>query len=280
MRKYTELQARVMTALISALIAVPCLFIFPDVFFYVFISLVFGVCAWEWGNLAGFSSFGSIFYGAALASLIALYMFVKLPPFWIISVGLVWWGLSLYPIIVYPKLRSFWFRTLPLILVGTIMLVPSFFAIVALKNHQSANALILSLLVFVWGADIGAFFIGKLVGGTKLCPQVSPGKTWSGLLGGVVVVFVLSLLVFFLFDEIQVLFRNIYFFVLFALFVAGVSVLGDLTVSMFKRARQIKDTGSLLPGHGGFLDRLDSLLSASCVFAIFVSLMQFYFAAV
>ena len=110
--------------------------------------------------------------------------------------------------------------------------------------------------------------------GTKLCPRVSPGKTWSGLLGGAIVVFVLSLLVFSLFDEIHAWFRDTYFFVLFALLVASVSVLGDLTVSMFKRSRQIKDTGSLLPGHGGFLDRLDSLLSASCVFAIFVSLMQ------
>ena len=274
MRKYTELQARVLTALVSALIAVPCLFIFPDVFFYVFIFMVFGVCAWEWGNLAGLSSFGSIFYGVALAGLIALSILIKVPFFWIISAGLVWWSFSLYPIIVYPKLSPFWSRTLPLVLVGTIVLVPSFFAILALKSHQNANALILSLLVFVWGADTGAFFIGKLMGGTKLCPRVSPGKTWSGLLGGAIVVFVLSLLVFSLFDEIHAWFRDTYFFVLFALLVAGVSVLGDLTVSMFKRSRQIKDTGSLLPGHGGFLDRLDSLLSASCVFAIFVSLMQ------
>ena len=269
-----------MTALISALIAVPCLFIFPDVFFYVFISMVFGICAWEWGNLAGLSSFGSIFYGVALAGLIALSILIKVPFFWIISAGLVWWSFSLYPIIVYPKISPFWSRTLPLVLVGTIVLVPSFFAILALKSHQNANALILSLLVFVWGADTGAFFIGKLMGGTKLCPRVSPGKTWSGLLGGAIVVFVLSLLVFSLFDEIHAWFRDTYFFVLFALLVAGVSVLGDLTVSMFKRSRQIKDTGSLLPGHGGFLDRLDSLLSASCVFAIFVSLMQPYFAAV
>ena len=267
-----------MSAFVSAFIAVPFLFFFPDVFFYIFISMVFGVCVWEWGNLAGLSFAGSISYGLALAGLILLFVLIKFPSFWVISAGLVWWGLALYFIIVYPKFRPLWSRTLPLLFVGIIVLVPSFFAIVVLKSHQNANALILSLLAFVWGADIGAFFIGKLMGGAKLCPHVSPGKTWSGLFGGALVVFVSSFLIFFLSDDIQSWVSESYFFVLLALLVAGTSVLGDLTVSMFKRARRIKDTGSLLPGHGGFLDRLDSLLSASCVLAIVVALMQFYFA--
>ena len=269
-----------MTAFVSALIAVPCLFVFPHVFFYVFISMVFGVCAWEWGNLAGLSPFKSFSYGVALAGLIVLCILSKTPPFWIISAGLIWWGFSLYSIVVYPRFSTFWSRTLPLLFVGILVLIPSFFAIIALKSHQNANALILSLLVFVWGADIGAFFIGKLMGGAKLCPHVSPGKTWSGLFGGALVVSVSSLSIFFFSDEIQFWLGDGHYFVLLALFVAGISVLGDLTVSMFKRARRIKDTGRLLPGHGGFLDRLDSLLSASCVFAIVVSLMQFDLAAV
>ena len=103
-------------------------------------------------------------------------------------------------------------------------------------------------------------------------------KTWSGLLGGPCS-FCFKFLIFSS-RRYSSWFRESYFFVLVALLVAGTSVLSDLTVSMFKRSRQIKDTGSLLPGHGGFLDRLDSLLSASCVFAILVSLMQPYFAAV
>ena len=111
------------------------------------------------------------------------------------------------------------------------------------------------------------------MGGAALCPHVSPGKTWSGFFGGALLVCVSSLSIFFLFDEIRSWFRDPYFFVLIALLTAGISVLGDLTVSMLKRAHRIKDTGKLLPGHGGFLDRLDSLLSASCIFAFVVLLM-------
>ena len=92
-----------MSAFVSAFIAVPFLFFFPDVFFYIFISMVFGVCVWEWGNLAGLSFAGSISYGLALAGLILLFVLIKFPSFWIISAGLVWWGLALYFIIVYPK---------------------------------------------------------------------------------------------------------------------------------------------------------------------------------
>ncbi len=280
MRNYTELQARIITALISALVALPCLFILPNDFFYAFISIVFGVCAWEWGNLAGLSSFRSVLYAVSLAGLVVVSIFLKIPPLWILSAGLVWWVFALYSIIVYPSLRPFWSRPLPVLSVGIIVLVPSFFAFFALKSIQNSNALIFSLLVFVWVADIGAFFIGKAIGGAKLCPHVSPGKTWSGFLGGALIVAVSSVLIFRLFDEIQSLGWGEHFFVLIALFLAGISVLGDLNVSMFKRARRIKDTGNLLPGHGGFLDRLDSLLSASTVFAMVVTLTQLYVSAV
>ena len=280
MRDYTELQARIITAFISALLALPCLFILPNEFFYAFISLVFGICAWEWANLAGLSSFRSVLYGVSLAGLIVVFMLLRIPSFWIISAGLVWWTFALYSIIVYPKLGSFWSRSLPVLFVGIIVLVPSFFSFVALKNHQNSNALIFILLVFVWGSDIGAFFIGKAMGGAKLCAHVSPAKTWSGFLGGALIVAVSSVLIFRMFDEILSLGGSVYFFLLLALFLAGISVLGDLTVSMFKRARRIKDTGRLLPGHGGFLDRLDSLLSTSSAFAMVVTLDHFYVSAV
>ena len=123
---------------------------------------------------------------------------------------------------------------------------------------------------------VGAFFIGKAIGGAKLCARVSPGKTWSGVIGGALIVSLSSVLLFQMFDEIRLLGWHFYFFFCLALFVSIISVLGDLTLSMFKRARGIKDSGSLLPGHGGFLDRVDSLLSASPVFSVVVALSKLY----
>ena len=276
MRNYSELQARIVTGFVSALVAVCCLFFLSDEFFYAFICAVFGICAWEWGNLAGLSSFRALLYTVSLAGLVALSVLLKISPVWIISVGLVWWGIALFLVMVYPKFCRFWSAPLTLLIIGIIVLLPSFFAFIGLKSHQNADTLILILLVFIWGADIGAFFIGKAIGGAKLCARVSPGKTWSGVIGGALIVSLLSVLLFQMFDEIRLLGWHFSFFFCLAFFVSIISVIGDLTLSMFKRARGIKDSGSLLPGHGGFLDRVDSLLSASPVFSVVVALSKLY----
>ena len=276
MRNHSELQARIVTGVVSALVAVCCLFFLPDEFFYAFICAVFGVCAWEWANLAGLSSFRALLYLVSLAGLVVLSILLKISSFWIISIGLVWWGVALFLVMVYPKFCRFWSAPLPMLAIGIILLLPSFFAFIGLKSHPNADTLILILLVFIWGADIGAFFIGKGIGGAKLCARVSPGKTWSGVIGGVLIVSLLSLFLFQMFQEIRLLGWHFYFFFCLALFLSIISVLGDLTLSMFKRSRGIKDSGSLLPGHGGFLDRVDSLLSASPVFAMIVTLSKVY----
>ena len=276
MTNHRELQNRIVTGFISALVALSCLFLLPNHFFYAFICAVFAICAWEWGNLAGLSSFRALLYPVFLAGLVVLSILLKISAFWIISIGLVWWGVALFLVMFYPKFRGFWSAPLPVLIIGIIVLLPSFFAFIGLKSHQNADTLILILLVFIWGADIGAFFIGKAIGGAKLCARVSPGKTWSGVIGGALIVSLSSVLLFQMFDEIRLLGWHFYFFFCLALFVSVISVLGDLTLSMFKRARGIKDSGSLLPGHGGFLDRVDSLLSASPVFSVVVALSKLY----
>ena len=120
-------------------------------------------------------------------------------------------------------------------------------------------------LLIVWVADIGAYFVGKGFGRVKLAPQISPGKTWEGVLGGLAAVLILAAI------GSPVLDIDIAVLVPFCLAVAMISIVGDLTVSMFKRNAGVKDSGSLFPGHGGILDRIDSVSSAAPLFALAMS---------
>ena len=149
-------------------------------------------------------------------------------------------------------------------LIGLLILLPAWQGLVLLKQWPQANALIIAVMVLVWGADIGAYFSGKNFGKRKLAPKVSPGKSWEGLYGGLAA----SLLI-----TLSVGLQQGWSAVGLLLALAGaavvvlISVVGDLTESMFKRQSGIKDSSNLLPGHGGVLDRIDSLTAAIPLFA-------------
>ncbi|MBP5101982.1 phosphatidate cytidylyltransferase, partial [Pseudomonas protegens] len=117
----------------------------------------------------------------------------------------------------------------------------------------------------VWGADIGAYFSGKAFGKRKLAPQVSPGKSWEGVYGGLALSLVITAVVGLVRDWTL---GQMILALLGAAIVVFISVVGDLTESMFKRQSGIKDSSNLLPGHGGVLDRIDSLTAAIPVFAV------------
>ena len=140
------------------------------------------------------------------------------------------------------------------------MLLPLFVALVTLYAASPLN-LLFALLV-VWAADVGAYFAGKRFGRVKLAPAISPGKTWEGVLGGLTVVAGVA--------AAFALLRGVPLIVLmpFSMVAAALSVVGDLTVSMFKRTAGIKDSGTLFPGHGGILDRVDSVSAAAPLFAL------------
>ena len=124
---------------------------------------------------------------------------------------------------------------------------------------------LLFTLLIVWLADGGAYFAGKAFGRVKLAPGISPGKTWEGVVGGMLLVVVLALAGAVYMDA------SIAVLLPFCLAVGALSVVGDLTVSMFKRTVGLKDSGSLFPGHGGVLDRIDSLSAAAPLFALGVT---------
>ncbi len=134
---------------------------------------------------------------------------------------------------------------------------------VLMMENQSSN-LILFIVFIVWGVDIGAYFFGRLIGGAKLSPRWSPNKTWAGLLGGMASAALVALILAIAMD-----FNNAFYATLIASLFAVVAQIGDIGESMIKRKCGVKDSGAILPGHGGVLDRIDGLLLAMPLFALF-----------
>lgn len=180
--------------------------------------------------------------------------------YWL-GVGVLVWLLSTVAILSFPKSERFWGHPW-IVAVAGLLLLPLFAqSLLGVYYQSQGKNLFVYLLLLVWAADIGAYLVGKQWGRHKLIPLVSPGKSVEGALGG----FTLSMLVavagYFCFRPGFVI--NWF---LIAIAVTLISMIGDLFISMLKRRQKIKDTGHLLPGHGGVLDRLDSLIAALPLF--------------
>tara|TARA_B100000795_G_scaffold155522_1_gene116670 strand:- start:60 stop:503 length:444 start_codon:yes stop_codon:yes gene_type:complete len=145
-------------------------------------------------------------------------------------------------------------------------------AISLMALHLQDKVLVLFLLILIWAADIGAYFTGKLFGRTKLCPSVSPGKTLEGVFGGIALTQVVAITYVYITTQTPLL-NDFLIFSFLALIVSLVSVLGDLFESVLKRIAEVKDSGNILPGHGGMLDRIDSLTSSAPIFFLLFTLL-------
>lgn len=270
---------RVLTAIILVPLVLCCLFYLPDALFqWVFLG-VFAIGAFEWGNMlekvfrkVSFLKwiFVALFSIGAL-SIQHFSQFFDLD--FLLYLGCAWWISCVALVRQYPTKLKFWKQSLLLLVIfGLLTLLPAYFALLELKRFSFASSglsgeqLILGLLLITISADTGAYFSGKKWGKRKLMPKVSPNKTWEGFYGGMIMAcFILSAYWIFLgFD----LFIGVFVTVM----TVFASVLGDLSESMFKRHAKVKDSGSLLPGHGGILDRIDSLTAALPVFALLLIL--------
>lgn len=187
-----------------------------------------------------------------------------------------WWGLALLLVISYPKSAKFWSKN-PLLqlLFAFSTLIPFIAGVLRLRlehyTHDPYHGLFLLLYVFVlvWAADSGAYFSGRAFGKRKLAPKVSPGKSWEGVIGGLITALVLAFIFIHFSNNTLVGNRNITGFIILSVATVAISVLGDLTESMFKRESRVKDSSQLIPGHGGVLDRIDSLTAAVPFFSYF-----------
>lgn len=252
------LKTRITTAVIALVILGVVLFIVPALLAKVLIAFVILLGAWEWsGFLETQNQSGRYVFVSIIAALMAAVMFV-LPQqsYLALQVACIWWPVAFVWILFFPT-------PIPAVvrwICGVLVLLPVFVAMETLYD-RSPQFLLLSLLI-VWAADIGGYFCGKMFGRVKLAPSISPGKTWEGVVGGLAVVSILAV-AWARFDDQQISVVLPFFLAL-----AAISVVGDLTVSMFKRTAGVKDSGTLFPGHGGVLDRIDSLAATAPLFAL------------
>lgn len=268
------LKTRIITALILAPVAIGGIFFLPPTGFALFTAAIITLGAWEWANMSGLEQQpGRIGYAAAVA--IILYSLVDVSAVVVLWLALLWWIVCFLLVRSYPAGSERWGSVPVRALMGLLVLVPAWVGL----NHLRAGGfqfgdtdsnLLVILYVFcvVWVADIGAYFAGRAFGKAKLAPRVSPGKSWAGVWGGLVAVgvFALAASVF-----VSASATEAVLLIVTSLVTGLVSVLGDLLESMLKRFRGIKDSSRLLPGHGGIMDRIDSLTAAAPVFALIIT---------
>ncbi|MGB3725924.1 MAG: phosphatidate cytidylyltransferase [Glaciecola sp.] len=278
------LKQRIITALVLAPLALIAILFLPIEAFKLAVAGVILVGAYEWANMSGINdrvykvSF-MVFMGVICALIIAL---VNAENIWvqgelntlyftILQIAALWWLVSLFMIIAYPRYSDFWKSSIFIrSAFGVLTLIPTWVAIVSLRTSLYdvdpfyGASLLFYVLGIVWAADIGAFFVGVKFGKHKLRPNVSPGKTLEGLFGGVMASLAI---IAFAALHYQVEPSRIWLHLIIGGLTVGVSALGDLNESMFKRCAGIKDSGKILPGHGGVMDRIDSLTAAFPVFA-------------
>ncbi|WP_027965898.1 phosphatidate cytidylyltransferase [Halomonas halocynthiae] len=260
------LKQRIVTALWLFVVAGVGLFVLSGNAFTAFTAAVVLLGSWEWANLAGLSSAGKRALVAAAMALVLFFMYssgavLAAWPLWVAAVG---WLVNLYWVISYPRRVGQWSSMAVRLLMGLWVLVSAWVGLNVLRE-QGAIWLLYVLLV-VWSADIGAYFVGRAFGQRKLAPSVSPGKSWEGVFGGAALTALLA--IGFAVGMNLGLIGGLLLLVA-TVVVSFASVLGDLLESMLKRYRGIKDSSNLLPGHGGVLDRIDSLTAAAPLFALF-----------
>ncbi|ARC54871.1 hypothetical protein AOQ88_01250 [Candidatus Riesia sp. GBBU] len=273
---------RVITSCILVPFVIYIIFFFPRNLFIFSVFSISLVTFWEWSQFIYQKIIFKRFICTILFSIILL-IFHLIIDFKILisnklfivvfSFSLIWWITSIFLIIFFPFYFKFLYESKELIfIIGTIIIFSFYFGILALKNIDSlknnflGTYLILYMFSLVWSFDSGSYFFGRILGKNKLIKSISPRKTFEGVIGGIITTyFVYYILEYFL--PVNIFQKN---FMLFIFTIIFWSIVGDLTESIFKRKFGIAESGKIIPGHGGLLDRLDSLIAVTPIFSLIV----------
>lgn len=278
------LKQRIITAVILAIALLAASTLLSAFYFAIFVALIVLLAVWEWSRLIGLQQIKSrLAYLISLALvLVGLFRLLNINPTgdsidWlrvsvILGLGLLFWILTLFMLWGYPENKKHWNDESKIASMGLFVLIPTWVGLVQLKYIEPNGYLVLSLIVLVAAVDIGAYFSGVNFGRRKLAPALSPNKTWEGVWGGFAVCLLLGLGLSWLMHSYLMNLTTWQFLLclLLVFCITFFSVIGDLLESMLKRNRNIKNSGSLLPGHGGVLDRVDGLMAATPVFALMI----------
>ena len=244
----------------------------PSGYFAAAAALFVAVGSWEWAGLSAGATPGRRLIYAAVTLFVMLSLFLLAPSpgalLLLCAAGAAWWAAALLWVVGAQCGRhalapgSAWLHCLR----GWMVLVPTFCALVLMHaSGPSGRWWILLLLAFVWSADVGAFFVGRRFGRRRLASRVSPGKSWEGVAGGAAASLGVGIGVALVVGDTDL---PLWTLAVLSVGVAAISVLGDLTESLVKRQAGVKDSGVFIPGHGGVLDRIDSLCAAAPCFAL------------
>jgi phosphatidate cytidylyltransferase len=257
------LRERVITALLLAPLLIWVVLWAPTEVTSAVIAIAVLIGAWEWSQFCGLKRFvHRIRYVMLIAAALVLtwrfHNDQRIVGALLLS-ALLWWAVAVCWLSFAPT-RG---QAFAAALAGLPVLIPTWLALSQLHRvPEIGSQLLLFVLILVFAADIGAYFAGRAFGKLKLAPLVSPGKTWEGVIGGLSAAALVAVLgaLWFKFDLVS--------FIGLCIAVAIASIVGDLAESMFKRHAGLKDSGKLLPGHGGILDRIDSISAATPIFAL------------
>jgi phosphatidate cytidylyltransferase len=264
-----SLRTRIVTAVVLVVVLLAVVLELPPVATVAVITAAVVAGAWEWSAFLRLKSVSRrVAYVAFVVLLLALAWQASAAPDTrdlILAGAVVWWLAAFLWVAFVPRRVSPWSAGLA----GVLALVPSWVAMVRLRlSHPHGAEWVLFALLLVWVADIGAFFVGRRFGRIRLAPEVSPGKTWEGALGGLAVSALVAVAGAAWFRVALLPFLPL------CLAAVGFSIVGDLTESLLKRFAGMKDSGSILPGHGGVMDRIDSLTGAAPVLLLGLTLLK------
>ncbi|MEW4982441.1 MAG: phosphatidate cytidylyltransferase [Cycloclasticus sp.] len=271
----SSLVQRLLTAAVLIPVVVWLVMFSPDMAFISILSIIIIIAAYEWGALSGLKSNFKKYVLAGVVVLLShgLTVLSVDVTHYLMYTSLFFWSLVIVLIIVKPQFLLDVKINQPLmLLLGIIVVSLTFISLCQIRfGFVYGPDLLMYLLLLIWIADSGAFFAGRAFGKHKLSPIISPGKSIEGVVGGL-----LACLLFAFLGANHFAVESAASFILISVYIAFVSVFGDLFESLMKRRANVKDSGAILPGHGGILDRIDSLIAAAPVFVACVLLTKMF----